>query len=221
MKWLALILLIGNLGVAGVFLGEDFWSGAQPAAHAPLNVDRLSLRSSSRTQTARLRLPGNPPSPALCVEWRGLDQADFARAREQLKSMTSDHVMSFTEVPLDIRQWVIFPPLPSRAAALAKLVELTAVGIQDIFVIKAGVWANALSLGLYANEETARRRVRELEEKGVYGVRIEAQPKQGTAYYFMIRSDDADALKSLNEAKTTYPNSTLSRVACQIDARSP
>ena len=215
MKWLALILLILNLGVAAGFLSASAWTSAPSPEHAPLNVDRLNLRSSSRAPLLGARTPVKTPSPALCVEWRGLEAADFVRAREQLKLMTSDHVMSFTEVPLESRQWVIFPPLPSRAAAQAKLDELGAVGVTDTFIVQAGAWANALSLGLYANEDLARRRVRELEEKNVHGIRIEPQPKQGTAYYFVIRSDDADALKSLNNAKTAYPNSALARVACR------
>lgn len=214
MKWLALILLISNLGVAGFFLVADFWPSAPLEVNAPLNVERLSLRSSSRPPSAAPRLPNKAPSSALCVEWRGLEPADFTRAREQLKNMTSNHVMSFTEVPLNTYQWVVFPPLPSRTAAVAKLAELTEIGIDDIFIVQEGIWTNALSLGLYVNVETARRRTRELEEKGVHGTRIEIQPKPDTAYYFMIRSDDANALKSLNEAKTAYPNSALSRVAC-------
>ena len=215
MKWLALILLMLNLSVAAGFLSAGAWTSAPAAEQAPLNVDRLNLRSASRAPLPGARTPVKNPSPALCVEWRSLEAADFVRAREQLKIMTSDHVMSFTEVPLESRQWVIFPPLPSRAAAQAKLGELGAVGITDIFIVQAGAWANALSLGLYAHEDLARRRVRELEEKNIHGIRIEPQPKQGTAYYFVIRSDDADALKSLNDAKTAYPNSTLARVACR------
>lgn len=215
MKWVALSLFIVNLAVAAGFLSADAWTRAPALAHAPLNADRLSLRSSSRPPLLTERTLIKTPSPALCVEWRDLEAADFVRVREQLKMMTSDHVMSFTEVPLESRQWVIFPPLPSRAAAQAKLDELSAVGVTDIFIVKTGVWANALSLGLYANEELARRRVRELEEKNVHGIRIEPQPKQGTGYYFMIRSDDADALKSLSNAKAAYPNSALARVACQ------
>ena len=214
MKWLALILLLINLGVAGFFGMRDFWPHPLPEAHAPMNVDRLSLRSASRGQTPSPRIPDKPTASGLCVEWRGLESADFVRAREQLKSMTGDHVMSFTEVPLNIYQWVVFPPLPSRAAAQAKLAELTALGIQDISIVPNGIWTHALSLGLYDNVETARQRTHELEEKGVLGTRIETQPKPDTAYYFMIRSDDADALKSLNEAKTAYPNSALSRIAC-------
>lgn len=217
MKWLALGLFIINIAVAAGFLSASQWSGAPSTQHAPLNADRLSLRSASSKPLVTARTP-KPQPPALCVEWRGLEAADFIRAREQLKAMAGNHVMSFTEVPLESRQWVIFPPLPSPAAAQAKLDELSALGVSDMFIVKSGVWTNALSLGLYANEDLARRRVRELEEKNVHGIRIEPQPKQGTAYYFVIRSDDADALKSLNDAKTAYPNSALARVACRSAA---
>ena len=219
MKGLALILLLLNLAVAGLFLGREFWAASQATAHPPLNSDRISLRSASRAQNPGVRIPDKPASPLLCVEWRGLEQTDFARARDQLKSMAGDHVMSFTEVPLSLYQWVIFPPLPSHTAALAKLAELTALGIEDVGVVQDGVWTNALSLGLYMNVQAARRRTRELEDKGIHGTRIETQPKPGTGYYFLIRSDDADALKSLNEAKTIYPSSTLSRVACDSSLR--
>ena len=214
MKWLTWILLISNLGVAGFFFAADFWQGTPPDAHAPLNVDRLSLRSSSQHSGATPSTLDAVPSSALCVDWRGLDQSDFPRAREQLKNMAGARVMSFTEMPVNIYHWVIFPPLPSRAAALTKLAELSALGIQDISLIPNGRWTSGLSLGLFENVEAARRRTRELEEKGVHGTLIETQPKPGTEYYFMIRSDDADALKSLNEAKTAFPNSVLSRVAC-------
>jgi hypothetical protein len=134
--------------------------------------------------------------------------------RDQLKAMTGERVMSFTEVPLNTRQWVIFPPLPSPESAAAKLNELVAAGVKDAFVVKDNPWRNAISLGLYANDEAARRRVREVEEKGVLGTRIEVQPRQGTDYYFVIRSEDPDALKSLGDIKQAYPNSRQSRVAC-------
>ncbi len=218
MKWLTWILFISNLGVAGFFLAADFWRGTPSDTHAPLNVDRLSLRSSSQHAGTSLGLPPATSSSALCVDWRGLDQTDFSRVREQLKNMAGARVMSFTEMPVNIYHWVIFPPLPSHAAALTKLAELRTLGIQDISPIPDGRWASGLSLGLFENVEAARRRTRELEEKGVHGTLIETQPKPGTEYYFMIRSDDADALKSLNDAKTAFPNSVLSRVACNRGA---
>jgi hypothetical protein len=212
MKWLTWVLLAANLAVAGVFIGSAYWSQSVSEQTAPMNVDRLSLRSQSGPA-------GREDAPAvetedLCVEWRGLNQDEFPLVREQLKAMAGERVMSFAEVPVDTRHWVLFPPLPSPESAEAKLSELAAAGLQDAFVVKGGVWRNAISLGLYANDEAARRRVREVEDKGVLGTRVEVQPRQGTDFYFVIRSEDPDALKGLGEIKQAYPGSRQSRVAC-------
>jgi hypothetical protein len=218
MKRLALFLLLVNLAWAGYFLERDGWTAGDAKENAPLNASRLSLRPPpsppSRAADVPVAAPHGDTLPAYCVEWRGLAPVELKPVRELLNGMAEERVMSFSEVPLDLRHWVIFPPLPSREAATAKLAGFAAAGIKDAFVVKSGPWDNAISLGLYAKEEAARRRVRELDDKGIPGTRIEPQAKQGSDYYFEIRSEDADALKSLNEAKAAYPNSTLSRVAC-------
>lgn len=217
MRWLALFLLLANLAWAAFFLGRDGWTAGGAEENAPLNPSRLSLRPPPPSPT-RADVPVAAPRPdtlqAYCVEWRGLAPVELKPVRELLKGMTEERVMSFSEVPLDLRHWVIFPPLPSREAATAKLAGFAAAGIKDAFVVKSGPWDNAISLGLYAKEEAARQRVREFEDKGIPGVRIEPQAKQGSDYYFVIRSEDADALKNLNGAKAAYPDSALSRVAC-------
>jgi len=217
MKWIALVLLLLNLAVAGLFVGRSHWPQAASGQHAPMNVDRLSLRSQSASAPAQTEAPA-PARVAVaetfCIEWRGLTPDEFSKVREQLKSMAGERVMSFTEVPLNTRRWVIFPPLPSPESAAAKLNELTAAGVQDAFVVKDAPWRNAISLGLYANDEAVGRRVRELEGKGVLGTRVEVMARQGTEFYFVIRSEDPDALKSLSGIKQAYPNSQQSRVAC-------
>ncbi len=216
MKWLAWSLLLLNLAVAGWFVSREYWPREATDRHAAMNVDRLSLRR----PTAPAPAPVAPSSPApvaaeaFCVEWRGLNPEEYVQVREQLKSLAGQRVMSFTEVPLNTRRWVIFPPLPSAESAESKLNELTAAGVQDAFVVKDAVWRNAISLGLFANDEAAGRRVRELESKGVLGTRVEVLPRQGTGFYFVIRSEDPDALKSLGEIRQAHPNSQQSRVAC-------
>lgn len=214
MKWITWILLVANFAVAGFFLGRNYWPQADSAQHESLNVERLSLRSQSALEPKEVPLTGVAAVETLCVEWRGLSHDEFSLVREQLKALAGERVMSFTEVPLSTRHWVLFPSLPSPEAAGTKLDELTAAGVQDAFVVKDGTWSNAISLGLFATDEAARRRVLELEEKGVLGTHIEVQPRQGTDYYFVIRSEDPDALKSLSEIKQAYPNSQQSRVAC-------
>ena len=214
MKWITWTLLAANLAVAGFFIARSDWPQENGAQTASLNVDRLSLRS----QSAPIQKDAAPPAavadPALCMEWRGLSSEEFVQVREQLKSLAGERVMSFTEVPVKTRHWVIFPPLPSADSAAAKLSELLAAGLQDAFVVKDGAWRNAISLGLYADADAAQRRVLEVESKGVLGTRVEVLPRQGTDFYFVIRSEDPDALKSLSGIKQAYPNSQQSRVAC-------
>lgn len=215
MKWIAWALLMLNLAVAGFFIGRSHWPQAQSDQNAPMNVDRLSLRTQSVSAPAQVPEPRVAAPEAMCVEWRGLNPDEFAQVREQLKTMAGERAMSFTEVPLNTRHWVIFPPLPSAQSAADKLGELAAAGVGDAFVVKDGAWRNAISLGLYADDEAARRRVREVEDKGVLGTRVELLPRQGTDFYFVIRSEDTDTLKNLGGIKQAYPNSQQSRVACR------
>lgn len=207
-------LLVANLTVAAFFVIWNPWPRAATGQSSHPGGDRISL---DRSSGPRLNdMPSLPPrTKAVCVEWSGLNSEEFRQAREQLKAMVSKTVMSFSEVPLSTRNWLIFPPLPTEQAAVAKLNELLATGVQDAFVVKDGPWRNGISLGLYANDEAARRRVRELEDQGISGTRIESLPRQGTGYYFVIRSEDLDALKNLGELRQAYPNSQQSRVACR------
>jgi len=214
MKWIVWTLLVANLAVAGFFIGRENWTQEDAGQTASLNVNRLSLRSQSAPAPRVDALPAEATPTALCVEWRGLNREEFVQVRQQLKSLAGERVMSFTEVPLNTRQWVIFPPLPSAESAAAKLSELTAAGLTDAFVVKDGDWRNAISLGLYADADAAQRRILEVEGKGVLGTRVEVLPRQGTDFYFVIRSEDPDTLKSLSGIKQAYPNSRQSRVAC-------
>lgn len=212
MKWIAGALLAANLAVAGYFLADFQRPEASATIGAPLNVEKLSLRGQSRAQDAVVQPAAE--TATLCVEWRGLSLDEFAQAREQLKALVASHAMSFVEVPLSTRHWVIFPPLPSAQSAAQKLGELTAAGVSDAFVVKEAPWRNAISLGLYANAEAAGRRVREVEARGVLGTRVELLPRQGTDFYFLIKSEDSDTLKSLADIKQPYTASRLARIAC-------
>jgi len=111
MKRVAGVLLLANLMLAGFFIGQEHWPHASSETMLPMNVDRLSLRSQSvhAAQKAVSLVP-----EVMCVEWRGLTPEEFSQVREQLKAMVAERVMSFAEVPLDTRRWVIFPPCPVR-----------------------------------------------------------------------------------------------------------
>lgn len=216
MKWLLGGLFALNLAVAGFYYFVPGWQVRPSESGVPLNADRLSLKTQPKGLEAApaSAAPKDAAPAALCVEWRGLALDEFAQVREQLKALAASRPMSFTEIPTNTRYWVIFPPLPSAPSANEKLRELIAVGVQDAFVVKDGPWRHALSLGLYANGQAAERRIDELEAKGVLGTRVELVPRKGTDFYFVVKSQDQDVLKSLSGIKQPYPNSRQSRVAC-------
>ncbi len=62
--------------------------------------------------------------------------------------------------------WVFLPPLASREAADARVREMQAANIDDIYVIPRGDMANAISLGLFSQSDTLQRRVSQLEDRG-------------------------------------------------------
>ena len=58
--------------------------------------------------------------------------------------------------------------------------------------------------------------MRNLEAKGLTGLNIETNPKPGTGYYFVIKSEQPEVLKRLDKLRQTYPSTSLSRVDCQF-----
>lgn len=215
MRILIVALLLLNLAVGGYFLWSDSTSTVSEERE-PLHSEKISLRRAEVTMT---NAPANPQpektkGEAICVEWKGLPADEFEHGRDALRNLANEQPLSVIETPLARVYWVIFPPLPSREAALAKLGEIKALGIKEAFVITEESQRNGISLGLYGNEEMARRQVRGLESKGLASLAIETKPKEGTGYYFVIKSEQPEVLKQLDKLRQTYPSTTLSRIDC-------
>lgn len=218
MKWFAGALLLLNLLAGGYFFWSQSQSSAQAVAYSPINAEKivlLSARLENNRAPSSPRQENQATSEPICVEWRGLGEADLERARESIKSLAAQRVLSAEELPVERMYWVIFPPLPSAAASQVKLKEFIALKVKDPFIIKDGSWKNGISFGLYSTEDTARRYMRELEGKGVSGLRLETKPKQGTTYYYLVRSEDAATLRDLDDIRQSLPATTLTRVACK------
>lgn len=218
MKRVAGVLLLMNVAVSTYFFWAQSQSNSLAGVYFPINAEKIILQSA---QLADGALPPAPRAEApastdpICVEWRGLGETDLGKARDAVKALAAQRVLSVEELPVDKMFWVIFPPLPSEAASQVKLKEVIALKVKDAFVINDGIWKNGISFGLFSTEDIARRYVREMEAKGVSGLRLETKPKQGTAYYYLVKSEDAATLKDLDNIRQTLPATTLTRVACK------
>lgn len=63
--------------------------------------------------------------------------------------------------------WVMIPPLPDRAAAVAMVKEIKAKGFDDVWRFTKGELNDAISLGLFARESQAQTHRRRLATRGV------------------------------------------------------
>jgi len=104
--------------------------------------------------------------PDACVQVHAGDPLGARRAAAWLRARGLDaRVTPGAGVTRTHR--VIVPPLPDRESARREAARLQAAGIADLMLISAGDYANGISLGVYANEDGARRRVRALAARGV------------------------------------------------------
>lgn len=63
--------------------------------------------------------------------------------------------------------WVIIMPLKTRIAANRKIKKIKELGIKDYFLVATGSQKNAISLGVFSKSSSARRRLKEMNKKGV------------------------------------------------------
>ncbi|GHA83793.1 SPOR domain-containing protein [Cognatilysobacter bugurensis] len=164
---LLVLLAVLNLGV-----GAWWWAHAPASSRAAAaevaGVAALQLASERSTEAAPAAAAPVPlPEDAACIALGPFgDATSAARAQTQLapQVLTSRLVERAAGT---VRGWrVLVPPQPTRAEADAVAARIAAAGFSDLFVLRQGADTNAVALGLYQAEATARRRAGALAAAG-------------------------------------------------------
>lgn len=111
-----------------------------------------------------------------------------------------------------VSTWVFLPPLETRDAADARVREMQAANIDDIFVIPRGDMANAISLGLYSQEESLQRRVAQLEARG-FAPSVLPRYRTVVASWFDVTTSAAQPM-TVGVLDQIFPDLVIRRVAC-------
>jgi hypothetical protein len=206
MRWVALLLLFANLGLAA-YLG--LVAPGRRGIHDPraleLNADRVQ-----RVHDA--------PAPAkldagACLEWGPFAGAELARAQEQLASLplTKTAVRESPGTPV---WWVHIPPARSREEAERRVRELEALGVQDARVVTDDAYRNAVSLGIFRSEAAAaeqQARLREIKVRNAAVVQRSDLLKFSTIVVFQPTTAAAAKLVELRQA---FAGSEVKAAAC-------
>lgn len=149
-------------------------------ARAPLASRELppEIGAIPEPETAAPPQPAaTPAAPAVAVDkcYRVASFEDLENAA-QIKSLLEKAGAETRPLVVEkgerIRYWVLLPPAPSRAQALAMVERVKRAGVKDYYLIPSGPNRYALSLGVFSTREAARRRMADVASLRIK-VRIE------------------------------------------------
>ncbi len=118
-------------------------------------------------------------------------QSDLRQAFNQLAPVIKRSRQRQEVRNIDRGFWVYLPAMDSRTEALAAARELSGIGLQDYYVVTAGVNENTISMGLYREEENARKRQNAMIRLG-YDARVSKRLEETLVYWLDYREEQSD-----------------------------
>jgi hypothetical protein len=208
------VLLAASLGMAAFVYIRD---------RMP-NPDAQLLGQQMNADQIRIAAPRPPPPPApavpprtsgVCLEWGNFGAADVPRVQAALDSLAFGERPRRAEVAVATSYWVYIPPLKSRPELDRKTLELKDRGVTDYApILEAGRWRYAISLGVFRNEEGARKQLAVLRQKGVRSAQIGEREQRIAQTAFVVRDPTEAQSAQLVNLKGQYPGSELRAVDC-------
>ena len=134
----------------------------------------------------------------------------------KLRNFTTSEVLERqTKARVSSGYWVYLPQFDSWQDARAKIMDLEARGMKDVFIMGRGKMKNAVSLGLYASKDAANRRVEQLKRLGAKAA-VEVQYTLQNQYWLdiEIRSTDTESTATLNKLANGLADAKLQPRNC-------
>jgi len=209
MKVLFVILLLGNLALAGY----GWYASQQPNPDAAL-VNQQVNPDKIRIIAAKPMAPP-PPRKLTCLEWGTVGAGDLKAAQAGLAALDLGDRLSSREQQVVAAYWVYIPPLKSKAEAQRKIAELERLGVKDYYAVEAPpALKNAVSLGIFKSEDAAASYLDGLQRKGVRSARVSSREHRVTQTTFVVREPDVALTAKLAELRQQFPGTELKAVDC-------
>jgi hypothetical protein len=227
MKWTVWLLVAVNVLLLVYFNLDLSQSPRVQINHQPLMADKIKLLTPQQIEAlpkkavkaeeiATAVLPVDViPVQVACYEWGSFSAASLQKARGILARYSLDTTVKQQGSQEATRYWVYIPRLGSAEAVQTKADELRALGIEDFFVVQEPQWHNAISLGVFKDEQLAAKLLEEVRSKGVVSaVKGVRNQEKGQASLF-ISNMSSDTAAEIEKLKPDFPGSELKQATCQ------
>jgi hypothetical protein len=119
-------------------------------------------------QTAMLEKPVVKKQYTACYTFGPFEEyLQLKSVTSQLSDLDADTIQRKEVQQVVLGHWVYLPSFPTWQDAHKKVTELEDKGVKDIFILGRGDMKNAVSLGLFKNEDGAKRRIATLRKLGI------------------------------------------------------
>lgn len=187
-------------------------SGMAELALSKPSTPRQDTKVADKTES---KATAHPSATHVCYEWGSFNLARINEAVDAANQLgIKNFVNQQTGAVENTRYWIYKPPLASAEAAQVKADELRKLGVEDFFIVQDPKWRNAISFGVFRDEQLADKLMTDLKAKGVrLLVKSTRYGGQGQA---VVKLQDVTAQQFANLKKTQpqFPDSVLKETPC-------
>jgi len=186
----------------------------------PLNPEKITLLSADATLASAV--PGLPTQVNLtegpvCLEWGEFNATARTSAARALAGLKLGAALQERQVEQSIGYWVYLPPQKDKAGVARKVAQLKARGVKEYFVVQeAGVWQNAISLGIFKTPEAAQGFLQELRNKDVNSAQMGERQSNIRVTIFHIAEPAPAVVEKLNALQKRFSGTTIKRLSCGL-----
>lgn len=221
MKYLFGLLLLINIGLFGYFNRDVVLPKPAPTLEAEISPEKIKILSPEEIEALAVAkkpvVVAPPPVIDVCFEWSVFSEANLSNAQMALQSLTLQATVKEQTVQSAKRFWVYKPPVKSSTEALKKAAEFKEMGITDVFVVQEPKWKNAISFGIFSDEQLAINLQKELQAKGIKNVE-KALRSQGKSYSsLLLKNLNETEIAEIKKLKPSFPAAELKEVSCEAN----
>ena len=224
MKLLVWLLVLLNLGLL-VYFNSEVIAPKPVVADRSIQPEKLKILNakdleSMPNKVAQTESPEAAPvlvsgAEASCYKWGNFTKTNLPAAQVVLVRLGLQSDVNVEAVAQeDKRFWVYYPPLKSADLAQQKAAEIKALGVQELFIVQDSQWRNAISFGLFQDEQLASNLLSELQAKGVKGATKALRSPGKALSSLLIKAVSPSLALELHKIKPEFIGTDLAPAAC-------
>jgi len=221
MKRFFWLLVIINLGLLAYF-NIGFILPSKPEIKlTEISPDKIKLLTQAELDALPKKTEPSSPSPtvesqpvAMCFEWGIFSDTSLVKAQKALAKMAIQATAKEENSNQSKRYWVYQPPVETTAEAQKKAAEFKELGVEDLFVVQEDKWKNAISFGIFEDEQLAEKLVRELRAKGIKNVEKILRTNGKGHHSLLLGSINENEIAEVKKLKPDFPAAEVKEVSC-------